>query len=110
MGIRAGELNKRMVIQRPSSVMNEGGEWVPGWADVAPAWVKRWAKSGTERQMARANQAEISHGVLMRPFPSLTEECRFKDGDRTFSISFINREVPGQFTLDLTELPGGEAV
>jgi head-tail adaptor len=110
MTIRAGELTHRMTIQKAASVMNEGGEWVPGWADVVPVWAKLWAKSGQERQTARANQAEVSHGVLMRPCPGLTTAHRLAMGTRTFGITFVNDTIPGQYTLDVIEHPGGEAV
>ena len=110
MAIRAGDLKHRMAVEVFASVMNSGGEWVPGWSPVAKVWVKLWAKSGTERQTARANQAEVSHGVLMRPCPGLTTAHRLTMGQRTFGITFINDTIPGQFTLDVTELPGGEAV
>jgi head-tail adaptor len=110
MAIRAGELKHRMTVQVATSVMNDGGEWEDGWAPVATVWAKLWAKSGTERQTARANQAEVSHGVLMRPYPGLTTAHRLAMGTHTFGITFVNDTVPGQITLDVTEFPGGEAV
>ncbi|MHC1792119.1 head-tail adaptor protein [Solidesulfovibrio sp.] len=110
MAIRAGELKHRMTVQVATSVRNSGGEYVSGWSPVATVWAKLWAKSGTERQTARANQAEVSHGVLMRPCPGLTTAHRLAMGTRTFGITFINDTTPGQLTLDVTELPGGEAV
>lgn len=109
MPIRAGELKHRMTIEVNTSVRDEYGEWVPGWAPVATVWAKLWAKSGTERQVARANQAEVSHGVLMRAFSGLTTAHRLTMGTRSFAITFINDTVPGQYTLDVTEHPGKEA-
>lgn len=109
MGIRAGELKHRLTIEANTSVMNEYGEWVPGWAPVATVWAKLWAKSGTERQTAKANQAEVSHGVLMRPYAGLTTAHRLTMGERSFAVTFVNDTVPGQLTLDVTELPGREA-
>jgi len=109
MAIRSGELTHRMAIQAETTVMDAGGEWVPTWATVATVWAKLWAKSGQERQMARANQAVVSHGVLMRSFPGLTTAHRLAMGTRTFAITFVNDTVPGQLTLDATEIPGKEA-
>jgi len=110
MGIRAGELTHRMTVQVATPAINDGGEPVTVWTPIATVWAKLWAKSGLERQTARANAAEVSHGVLMRPFPGLTTAHRLSMGTRTFGITFINDTVPGQFTLDVTEHPDGEAV
>lgn len=109
MGIRAGRLRFRMTIQANTPIKNEYGEWTQGWAPVATVWADLWAKSGNERQMAKANQAEVSHGVLMRPYAGLTTAHRLTMGSRTFAITFINDTVPGQYTLDVTEKPGLEA-
>lgn len=110
MTIRAGELNNRMAIQAKTKAMNDGGEWIDTWAPVATVWTKLWAKSGQERQMARANQAVVSHGVKMRAYSGLTTAHRLAMGARTFAITFINDTTPGEFILDVTELPGREAV
>ena len=108
MGIRAGRLRFRMTIQANTPTKNEYG-WITGWAPVATVWTDLWAKSGTERQTAGANQAEVSHGVLMRPYVGLTTAHRLVMGTRTFAIKFINDTVPGQYTLDVMEKPGQEA-
>ena len=108
MAIRSGELKHRMIIQAATKV-NSGGVWKDTWSPVATVWAKLWAKSGQERQMARANQAVVSHGVLMRAYAGLTTAHRLKMGRRTFAITFINDTVPGQLTMDVTELPGKEA-
>lgn len=109
MAIRSGDLKHRLTIQVATKVRGSGGEWVTTWAPVATVWAKLWAKSGQERQMARANQAVVSHGVLMRTFFGLTTAHRLALGARTFAITFINDTVPGQLTMDVTELPGKEA-
>ncbi|EHJ49496.1 phage head-tail adaptor [Solidesulfovibrio carbinoliphilus subsp. oakridgensis] len=109
MGIRAGELKHRLTIEANTPVRDEYGGMVPGWAPVAKVWAKLWAKSGQERQTARANQAEVSHGVLMRSFAGLTTAHRLTMGTRSFAITFINDTIPGQFTLDVTEKLGREA-
>lgn len=109
MAIRSGELKHRMVIQAATKA-SVGGVWKDTWSPVATVWAKLWAKSGQERQMARANQAVVSHGVLMRAYSGLTTTHRLAMGARTFSIGFINDTVPGQLTLDVTELPGKGAV
>lgn len=110
MTIRAGELTHRLAVQILTQAMNDGGEWVSTWTTVSTVWGKLWAKSGNERQMARANQAEVSHGLLIRPFSGITAaKYRFSMGTRTFAITFVNDTVPGQLTMDLTELPGMEA-
>ena len=110
MAIRAGELKNRMAIQAETQAMNDGGEWLTTWTTVATVWAKLWAKSGQERQMARANQAVVSHGVLMRAYSGLTTAHRLAMGARTFAITFVNDTIPGQYTLDVTELPGRGAV
>ncbi len=109
MAIRAGELKHRMTIQVKIEAPTEGGEWAPTWTDVATVWAKLWAKGGQERQLARANQAEVSHGVLMRPYVGLATAHRLTMGTRSFAITFVNDTVPGQLTLDVTELSGMEA-
>lgn len=109
MGIRAGRLRFRMTIQAKTTTINDGGEAVSAWAPVATVWADLWAKSGTERQTAKSVQAEVSHGVLMRPYSGLTTAHRLTMGTRTFAITFINDTIPGQYTLDAVEKPGLEA-
>lgn len=110
MSIRSGELTYRMAIQAKTQAMNDGGEWVTTWVTKATVWAKLWAKSGKERQEARSNQAEVSHGVKMRAYSGLTTAHRLAMGTRTFAITFVNDTTPGEFILDVTELPGKEAV
>ena len=44
--MQAGRLNRRCVIQTPSTATDALGQPVPGWTDVATVWADIRMKSG----------------------------------------------------------------
>ena len=55
--MKAGELDRRILIQRPVPVRNAHGEEITGWVDVASTWAKFERVSGTEEFQAEQRSA-----------------------------------------------------
>lgn len=66
--MKAGRLDRRILIQRPVPVRNDTGEQLTGWADVASVWASFNRKSGTEEQRAeqRSNRQDVEFEIRYR--------------------------------------------
>ncbi len=53
----AGDLDQRIVIQRPDMVEDEGGGRSQGWTTVAEVWADAWPVGGQERAAAQRIEA-----------------------------------------------------
>ena len=55
----AGDLDQRIVIQRPDMVEDEGGGRSQGWTEFAWVWADAWPVGGQERAAAQKIEAPI---------------------------------------------------
>ena len=58
----AGDLDQRIVIQRPDMVEDEGGGRSQGWTEFAWVWADAWPVGGQERAAA----AKIEAATMVR--------------------------------------------
>lgn len=67
--MKAGQLDRRILIQRRVTVRNEHGEEVEGWVDVATAWARFERVSGGEEFKAeqRTNRQQVRFTIRYRP-------------------------------------------
>lgn len=81
--MKAGKLDRRILIQRPVPVRNETGEQITGWVDVATVWASFTRKSGREEQRAeqRSNRQDAEIEIRYRPGITPTM-CVVHDGER----------------------------
>lgn len=95
--MRAGDLDRRVVIQAVTRTTDGGGEAVETWAAIATVWAAVWQLSATERAARPQTAAEETRRFRIRwtaaftPGPG-THRIRF-DG-RTYdvqSVAEINR-------------------
>lgn len=78
MGISAGRLDRRIVIERATYTQNAMGEQVPTWAPLATVWAEATPLSDGERIRAAEVSAEISMRFVIRWSP-LVEDVNPKD-------------------------------
>jgi len=67
--MRAGELDRRVLIQRRAPLRNEHGEEIAGWVDIATVWAKVERVSGGEEFKAeqRSNRQQVRITIRYRP-------------------------------------------
>ncbi|MFN0133424.1 MAG: phage head closure protein [Phycisphaerales bacterium] len=67
--MKAGELDKRILIQRRVPVRNAHGEEIEGWVDVATVWAGFKRVSGGEDFEAeqRTNKQQVQFKIRYRP-------------------------------------------
>lgn len=67
--MKAGELDRRILVQRRVAARNEHGEEVEGWVDIATVWAKFERVSGTEEFKAeqRSNRQQVRFTIRYRP-------------------------------------------
>lgn len=101
MSLDAGLLNHRITFQSTAPTSDNMGGFTTVWADVATVWAAVWPTSGKERLQDMKLQAEVTHKIRIRYWPSLLPEMRIKFKDRYFRInSIINPDEAGEM-LDL---------
>ena len=64
--LRAGQLNRRITLQRPSNAQDNFGAVQSTWIDVATVWADIQPLSGRELENARRMASEISHQITLR--------------------------------------------
>ena len=64
--LRAGQLNRRVTLQRPSNAQDSFGAVQSTWIDVATVWADIQPLSGRELENARRMASEISHQITLR--------------------------------------------
>lgn len=81
--MKAGDLDRRILIQRPVEVRNESGEVITGWVDVAAVWAGFKRVSGTDEFKAeqRSSRQQVNFTIRYRQGidPKMTVVY---DGDR----------------------------
>jgi SPP1 family predicted phage head-tail adaptor len=109
MALRAGRLNKRVVIEQSTPAQDEFGEEVDSWAAIPNG--TRWAAvdplTGTERFAAQQVNPRVSHRVTIRYMAGVTAKMRVLYGSRVLEIdAALNPEERGEYLeLLCTENP-----
>ena len=71
--LRAGQLNRRITLQRQSNVQDSYGGPVRTWLNVATIWADIQPLTGRELESAQRMASEISHQITVRYQASLTD-------------------------------------
>lgn len=71
--LRAGQLNRRITLQRQSTVQDSFGGPVRTWLNVATVWADIQPLTGRELESAQRMASEISHQITVRYQVSLTD-------------------------------------
>jgi SPP1 family predicted phage head-tail adaptor len=71
--LSAGQLTKRITLQRQSTLQDSLGGPVRTWIDVAKVWAEIQPLTGTEQKRAHRIASEVSHQITVRYQTSLTD-------------------------------------
>lgn len=96
--MKAGELNKRLIIQKPDDAGSGwGGE--TGWHTHATVWAAITGARGTDYFTADQEQSEVTHLIKCRYVFGVTAAMRINFQGRIFAIKSVinvderNREL-----------------
>jgi SPP1 family predicted phage head-tail adaptor len=99
--VRAGELDKQVLLQSRTVTRDGYGAEVEVWATRATVWAKVVPGVGREWFAAGQTQSEISHTVTIRYRKGVKPSDRLKYGDRIFDVKFVANHKEGNRELVL---------
>ena len=99
--MRAGQLNKRVILQARSVSRGDSGGEVVTWTDVDTVWAAIWPKAGREYFSSDQVQAEVSGRIRIRWRADVRPDWRIEYGNRHFDIKAIINVEERDRMLDL---------
>ena len=99
--MQAGRLNRRCVIQTPSTATDELGQPIPGWTDVATLWADIRLKSGLEAIKAGAPVSVVQASIRVRYRAGITAGMRVLHNLQVYQITAVMPDVGGREFVDL---------
>lgn len=110
--MQAGELNRRILIQKRTQEQDSTGQVTDVWKDVGKFWA--WIK--TQSGMATTRQSVTQDGVAMslnaysfriRYQPTITDDMRVVYGGMNFDIKHVRHDLAGHIWTDIVCEQGG---
>lgn len=99
--MQAGRLNRRCVLQTPSTATDEIGQPIPGWTDVATVWADIRMKSGLEAIKAGAVVSTVQASIRIRYRADVNAGMRVVHNLVAYDIKAVMPDVSGRVFLDL---------
>lgn len=99
--MQAGRLNRRVTLQSPSQSVDELGQPIPGWTDVAVVWADIRMKSGLESIKAGAPVSVVQASIRVRYRAGITAGMRLTHNLQAFNIVAVLPDVGGREYVDL---------
>jgi SPP1 family predicted phage head-tail adaptor len=99
--MRIGQLNKRVLIQRPASGVDSIGQPVGGWATVARVWADIRFASGLQAVLGDAVVSVAKASVRIRKRRDVVASMRVVHGSRVFDILAVLPDEQGDDYCDL---------
>ena len=99
--MQAGRLNRRCQLQSPSQSVDELGQPIPGWADVATVWADIRMKSGLESIKAGASVSTVQASIRVRYRAGITAGMRVVHNLTNYEITAVLPDVGGREFVDL---------
>lgn len=99
--MQAGRLNRRVTLQSPSQSVDEIGQPIPGWTDVATPWADIRMKSGLEAIKAGAPVSVVQASIRVRYRAGITAGMRIVHNLQVFNIVAVMPDVGGREYVDL---------
>lgn len=85
--MRAGEMDRRIVIETATEAQNALGEPVKTWGVFATVWAdKRQPSRGREYVSSQSINVEIDQVFRIRWLDGVTEKMRINDGGKYYDI------------------------
>lgn len=99
--MQAGRLNRRVTLQSPSQSVDEIGQPIPGWTDVATLWADIRMKSGLESIKAGAPVSVVQASIRVRYRAGITAGMRIVHNLQAYNIVAVMPDVGGREYVDL---------
>lgn len=99
--MQAGRLNRRCVIQQPSTATDAIGQPIPGWTDFATVWADIRMKSGLESIKAGAPVSVVAASIRIRYRAGVNAGMRVVHNLVAYEIKAVMPDVSGRVFLDL---------
>lgn len=99
--MQAGRLNRRITLQKQSSVRDTTGQSKITWTDIATVWAAILPLRGREFFEAERLNSEISVRILIRYRPDVSSTWRVKYGARMFDVREIINPEDSRVELQL---------
>ena len=94
-------MNRRCQLQSPSQSVDELGQPIPGWTDVATVWASIRHLSGVESIKADAAVSTVRASIRIRWRPGLNAGMRVVHGLQVYSIEAVMPDAGGREFVDL---------
>ena len=99
--MQAGRLNRRCQLQSPSQSVDELGQPIPGWTDVATVWADIRMKSGLESIKAGAVVSTVQASIRLRYRAGVNAGMRVVHNLVNYEIKAVMPDVSGRVFMDL---------
>ena len=99
--MQAGRLNRRCLLQSPSQSVDEIGQPIPGWTDVATVWADIRMKSGLEAIKAGASVSVVQASIRVRYRAGINAGMRIVHNLTAYNITAVQPDVGGREFVDL---------
>ncbi len=88
--MRAGELDRKIVIESATETRDDYGAVVQTWATFATVWARKRDIRGSEQFTAQQVNARIAATFTVRWLDGVTEKMRISYDGQTWDIRSIN--------------------
>ncbi len=99
--MRAGALNNLLTIQQNGTSVDELGQPIEGWTDVAQVWGNIRHLRGVEAIKAGAVTSTVSASIRIRYRPDLNAGMRVLADGRTYEIKAVLPDMQRREYVDL---------
>ena len=99
--MQAGRLNRRCQLQSPSQSVDELGQPIHGWTDVALVWGDIRMKSGLESIKAGAPVSVVQASIRVRYRAGINAGMRIVHNLTAYNITAVMPDVGGREYVDL---------
>ncbi len=94
-------MNRRCQLQSPSQSVDELGQPIPGWTDVATVWADIRMKSGLESIKAGASVSVVQASIRVRYRAGINAGMRIVHNLTAYNITAVMPDVGGREYVDL---------
>lgn len=99
--MRAGALNNLLTIQQNGTSVDELGQPIPGWTDVATVWGDVRLRSGLESIKAGASVSTVQASIRIRYRAGINAGMRIVHNLTAYNITAVQPDVGGREYVDL---------
>ncbi|MBO9472020.1 head-tail adaptor protein [Shimia sp. R10_1] len=92
--VKAVTLSRKLVLERPLAAPDGAGGFARSWETLGTVWAEVQPRSGRSRDGGEMSLSSARYKITLRATPVGSEQrptpaCRFRDGDRIFTIEAV---------------------